>query len=190
MASKSLGAVPVLCVDAAPPCAALDEGDGWKGEAWSGEGWAVLHDQVVVYTTRLGADGEPETTLVAWPGARVRVRLERCGGPCAGVRLADAVVEDEGGGEVRRVRLSASRAAPVLADGRPVRVADLPTIGCPLPALSRHAMLRWLWRRLAPAVGLEDFRALLHEDRTIRSAAISMLRRGLDTSRGRPAPAG
>lgn len=174
MAPDDSGAAPVLRVDCALADTALDDG---------GEGWAVLHDHVVVFATRLGVDGEPETTLVRWPGARVRVRLEREAGPAAGARLAEAVVEDERVGEVRRVRLASSRAEPVLANGRPVRVADLPTIGCPLPALSRRAMLGWLHRRVAPAADPAGFRALLHDDRLVRSAATGFLRGGMNGRR-------
>lgn len=153
--------------------------------------WVVLRDHVVVYTTRLGSDGEPGSTVVPWPGARAVVRIVGAAEGDAGIFLAEASVEDERDGLIRGVWLPTSSDAPLLAAGRPVRVADVPTTGCPLPALFRRAILDWLRRRIAPELDPASFRASLGGDRRVRAVAGAALRRGFSGRRraGRPARA-
>lgn len=129
--------------------------------------WAVLRDHVVVYTTRLGADGEPGSTVVPWPGERAIVRIVGAADGDAGTVCAEASVEDERDGLIRGVWLATSSDAPLLAAGRPVRVADVPTTGCLLPALFRRAILDWLRRRIAPELDPGSFRASLGGDRRV-----------------------
>jgi hypothetical protein len=171
----------------APVVVVVGAADG--SAAREAEAWAVLRDHVVVYTAKLGSDGEPGSTVVPWPGARAFVRIAGAADGSVGAFRPEAVVEDERDGLIRGVWLPTSADEPVLAGGRPVRVADVPTTGCPLPALTRQAMLGWLRRRLAPDADPASFRALLHRDLELRGAVARMLRRGLDRRRPRAARA-
>lgn len=158
-------------------------GGGAAGAAQEdASGWVVLRDRVVVFGTRLGEDGEPEAALVPWPGARTYLPLAS-GATVRATYLPDAVLEREDAGILHGTWIETCATSPLLVDGRPVRVADVPTTGCTLPALSRAALLVWLARRLAPDVDAASFRALLHSDGELRGAVAGTLERGLSGRR-------
>lgn len=146
--------------------------------------WGVLRDHVVVFTTRLGANDGPEATLLPWPGARTYLPIGRQATAGADFR-PELVLEEEDGVVRQGAWVIGSTAPPLRAAGRPVRVGDVPTTGCPLPALSRHAMLTWLRRRIAPEADPVRFRTLLAGDRRVRGAVASALERGFEAHRAR-----
>lgn len=121
------------------------------------DGWGVVHDHVVVFQARLGMGNEPQTTILAWPGVKTCLFFA-CDGAERGSFLPDLPLEPEGGGAMRGAGTRKPATEPLAIDGRPIRVAGVPTFGRSLPALSRRAMLEWLRRRFTPRTDRSRFR--------------------------------
>jgi hypothetical protein len=125
---------------------------------------AWLHGYAVVFSAHFSSYGALPATLHPWPGARTRLgvtwldaaQLERmhqsegAGERYDYVELDDLELAVDGHGVVARAGAYVSRRGPLAQDGRPVRLAEVLTQGCDLPAYSQPAMLRRMHRLLAP----------------------------------------
>jgi hypothetical protein len=132
---------------------------------------AWLHGYAVVYSAHFTSYGALPATLHPWPGARTRLcvtwldagQLERMHeSEGVGERYDYVLLEQlELGIDGHRVVASAgaylSRRGPLAQDGRPVRLAEVLTQGCDLPAYSQPAMLRRMHRLLAPDESYASF---------------------------------
>jgi hypothetical protein len=132
---------------------------------------AWLHGYAVVYSAHFTSYGALPATLHPWPGARTRLcvtwldagQLERMHeSEGVGERYDYVLLEQlELGVDGHRVVASAgaylSRRGPLAQDGRPVRLAEVLTQGCDLPAYSQPAMLRRMHRLLAPDESYASF---------------------------------
>lgn len=163
---------------------------------------AVLHDYAVVYSAHFAAYGSLPATLYRVPGCRSWVfvtwltdaqlaamhRSEGIGDRYDFVELPVSSVEDETAGRLDGVGAYLSRAGVLAHEGAAIRVADVPTMGCTLPALTQRAALRWAYTRLAPTLSYEAFVERLVNEASYRGASNVALRRlALACSR---APAG
>jgi hypothetical protein len=125
---------------------------------------AWLHGYAVVYSAHFTGYGALPATLHPWPGARTRLcvtwldaaqlELMHCS-EGVGERYDYVLLEQlelgiDGHGVVARAGAYLSRRGPLAQDGRPVRLAEVLTRGCDLPAYSQPAMLRRMHRLLAP----------------------------------------
>lgn len=151
---------------------------------------ALIRGQVVVYSAHFARYGSVPATLaeapgascyafVLWPDPEQLERLhesEALGRNYSFLRVAvDAEVE--GLGRVDGVHAYVSLAGPLRIRGVPVRCAEVPSAGCPWPALFQPALLRLLHRRLDPEASYERFLARLVDDEDYRTRASGRLRR-------------
>jgi hypothetical protein len=164
---------------------------------------AMLHDHVVVYSAHFASYGALPATLARHPGSIAWVfvtwldeaqlhRMHASEGVGASydlVRLPDAAVDDELVGRLGEVAGYVSRAGALLHGCQPIRVAEIPTIGCALPALTQRAALRWVQRRLAPFLDHLAFLRRIAEDASFRRATNVALRELAGPATERSAPA-
>lgn len=166
---------------------------------------AMLHDHAVVYSAHLASYGALPATLAHHPGSIAWVFVtwldeaqlrrmhasEGVGETYDLARLPDAAVEDELMGRLGDVAGYVSRAGALLHGHQPIRLAEIPTIGCPLPALTQRAALRWVQRRLAPFLDHLGFLRRIAADASFRRATNVALRElaGPPTTRWAPAVA-
>jgi len=134
---------------------------------------ARLRGFVVVYAAHLTSYGSLPATLHPHPNAETEVfvtwltavQLEQMHASegvgqrydyveLAGLDLRDDYVRDLGGAGTYVARNGA-----LSVDGRPVRLAQIPTSGCVWEVRSQAVMLRWVHAKLAPEV---DFHAFMH----------------------------
>jgi hypothetical protein len=132
---------------------------------------AWLHGYAVVYSAHFTSYGALPATLHPWPGARTRLcvtwldagQLERMHeSEGVGERYDYVLLEQlklgiDGHGVVASAGAYLSRRGPLAQDGRPVRLAEVLTQGCDLPAYSQPAMLRRMHRLLAPDESYASF---------------------------------
>lgn len=125
---------------------------------------AWLQGYAVVFSAHFSSYGALPATLHPWPGARTRLcvtwldaeQLERmhqsegAGERYDYVELEALELGVDGHGAVARAGAYLSTRGPLAQDGRPVRLAEVITQGCNLPAYSQPAMLRRVHRLLAP----------------------------------------
>lgn len=164
---------------------------------------AVLRDHAVVYAAHLASYGALPATLARHPGSvawvfvtwlteaqlRIMDASEGVGVSYDLVRLRDAPVEDELRGRLAEVAGYVSRAGAILHERQPIRIAEIPTIGCALPALTQRAVLRWVQRRLAPFLDHLGFLRRIAEDASFRRATNVALRELAGPATERSAPA-
>lgn len=151
---------------------------------------AVLSGRAVVYSAHFAAYGSLPATLVSAPGARSWVFVtwlteaqlaamnasEGIGDRYDLVRLDAGEVDDETAGKLGGVACYVSRAGALAHEGAAIRVADVPTMGCALPALTQRAALRWAHRRVAAGTSYELFVERLVSDPSFRRASSVALR--------------
>jgi hypothetical protein len=151
---------------------------------------AVLHDYAVVYSAHFASYGSLPATVVPHAGSACWVFVtwltpaqlellhlsEGQGAAYDLVELNEARVEDEVMGRLGSVAGYRSRAGAMLHEREPIRVAEIPTTGCALPALTQRAALRWVHRRLAPLLDYAAFLRRLIEDASFRRATNVALR--------------
>jgi hypothetical protein len=151
---------------------------------------AVLRDYAVVYSAHFAAYGSLPATLFQVPGCRSWVFVtwlteaqltamhgsEGVGDRYDFVQLRPGDVEDETVGRLDGVGVYLSRAGALSHDGMAIRVADVPTTGCTLPALTQRAALRWAHMRVAPALSYEAFVERLVNEPSYRGASNVALR--------------
>ncbi|HMR32851.1 MAG TPA: hypothetical protein PKA13_20550 [Geminicoccaceae bacterium] len=152
---------------------------------------AVLVDRAVVYSAHFAAYGSLPATLTRAPGCRSWVFVtwltdaqmaamhssEGIGGRYDFVRLESGEVDDETAGRLDGVGCYLSRAGALAHDGSAIRIAEVPTTGCPLPALTQRAALHWAHRRVAATMSYEIFIERLVGDASFRRASNVALRR-------------
>jgi hypothetical protein len=152
---------------------------------------AVLSGRAVVYSAHFAAYGSLPATLVRAPGSRAWVFVtwltaeqlaamnssEGIGDRYDFVRLDAGEVEDETAGRLDDVGCYLSRAGAIAHDGAAIRVAEVPSTGCTLPALTQRAALHWAHRRLATGLSYEAFVERLVNDPSFRRASNVALRR-------------
>ena len=151
---------------------------------------AVLFDHVAVYSahfTRYGAlpatlhrhPGAIAFTALTWLDDRQLARMhetESVGVNYDYVEVADIRLEHDarlGEGAIPAclgVGAYVSRHGPLTHEGRPIRLAEAASSGCPLPALTQPAALRFAQRRVAPEIAFEAFLERLVDDPDFRAA--------------------
>jgi hypothetical protein len=130
---------------------------------------AMLRDRAVVYSAHFTSYGSLPATLVGHPGSIAWVfitwlneRQLRAMDESEGIgeryAIAEALAEDEVAGPLR-ASVYLSRAGALAHRRVPIRLAEIPTAGCRLPALTQRAALRWAHARLAPKL---DFTAFVY----------------------------
>lgn len=153
---------------------------------------AVLFDHVVVYSAHFSRYGALPATLhphkgavafvaVTWldPAQLARMHeTEAIGVNYDYVEFTDLQLEHDGDDLAASTRVGAyvSRAGPLLHRKQPIRLAEVATSGCPWPALTQPAALRFAHKRVAPDLTLEVFLARLVEDEAFRHSCTGRLR--------------
>ncbi len=150
---------------------------------------AVLRDHAVVYSAHFSRYGSLPASLTRQEGALAYVfvtwltpaQLERMHetegvGDRYEYRESELPITVEGAGGLGRIGVYLGRAGPLRVAGRPVRIAEIPTIRCPLPALTQPAALRLAHRRLGVPVPFEDFIARIAGDDDYRREMSARLR--------------
>jgi hypothetical protein len=94
--------------------------------------------------------------------------------------LRGVQIEDERGGVIDQAGVYLRRAGPLVHRGRPIRVAEVPTTGCTLPALTQRAAIRLAHRLVAAPESYPDFVARLVVDAAYRAAVNAVLARHRD----------
>jgi hypothetical protein len=152
---------------------------------------AWLHDWAVVYSAHFTSYGALPATLHPCPGARTRLcvtwlaeaqlalmhRSEGAGERYDYVLLTGLDLRVEGHGPVAHAGAYLSRRGPLAQAGRPVRLAETPTLGCDLEACSQRGMLRRLQRLLAPEDSYPAFMARILGSPDYRGAMTARLDR-------------
>ena len=152
---------------------------------------AVLNGRAVVYSAHFAAYGSLPATLVPAPGCRSWVFVtwltesqlaamhasEGVGDRYDFVWLGPGEVEDDSAGVLSRVGVYLSRAGVLAHDGVAIRLAEVPTLGCTLPALTQRAALRWAHRRVAPGTSYDLFLERLVTDPSYCRGSSVALRR-------------
>ncbi len=154
---------------------------------------AVLFDHVVVYSAHFTRYGALPATLHRHPGAVAFVAVtwldpeqlvrmhqtETIGVNYDYVEFEDLRLEhdDDDVAAPTVVGAYVSRAGPLLYRSRPIRLAEVAASGCPLPALTQPAALRFAHKRVAPELPLETFLTRLVRDEAFRRASGERLRR-------------
>lgn len=152
---------------------------------------AVLLDRAVVYSAHFAAYGSLPATLARAPGCRTWVFVtwltggqmeamhasEGIGDRYDFVQLDAGEVDDETAGRLCDVGCYLSRAGALAHDGSAIRIAEVPTTGCTLPALTQRAALHWAHRRVAASMSYEVFIERLVGDASFRRASNVALRR-------------
>lgn len=157
---------------------------------------AVLFDHVIVYSahfTRYGAlpatlyrhDGAIAFVAITWLDDRQLARMhetESVGVNYDYVEVGDIRLEHDAGlgdGTIPSdlgVGAYVSRHGPLLHADRPIRLAETASSGCPLPALTQPAALRFAQRRVAPDLAFDAFMAKLVVDDAFRRDCSERLR--------------
>jgi hypothetical protein len=157
---------------------------------------AVLFDHVIVYSahfTRYGAlpatlhrhEGAIAFVAITWLDDRQLARMhetESVGVNYDYVEVGDIRLEhDVGLGEGTiptglGVGAYVSRHGPLLHADRPIRLAETASSGCPLPALTQPAALRFAQRRVAPDLAFDAFLERLVADADFRRSCSQKLR--------------
>jgi hypothetical protein len=154
---------------------------------------AVLFDHVVVYSAHFSRYGAIPATLHRHPGGIAFVALtwldgrqlarmhesESLGVNYDYVEIDDVRLEHDGDLAVERLPVGAyvSRHGPLLHGAQPIRLAETAASGCPLPALTQPAVLRFAHRRIAPDLGFGDFMERIVQDERFRREMTARLRR-------------
>ncbi len=151
---------------------------------------AILHHHAVVYSAHFSRYGSLPATLhphsgamayvfLVWLTPRQLERMHETEG--IGDRYAYAEdkfeIESEGLPRGSRVGCYRSMAGPLRVRGTEVRLAEIPTTRCPLPALSHSAILRLVHRRLAPERPYRDFIDRIVREETCRRRMSRLLKR-------------
>jgi hypothetical protein len=150
---------------------------------------AWLPGYAVVFSAHFSSYGALPATLHPWPGARTRLcvtwldaaqlecmhQSEGAGERYDYVELEGLDLEIEGHGVMVRAGAYISRRGPLAQDGRPVRLAEVVTQGCDLPAYSQPAMLRRMHRLLAPGESYLVFMTRILQSLEDRSRATAGL---------------
>ena len=132
---------------------------------------ALLRDHAIVYSAHFASYGALPATLYALPGAIAWLsvtwlddaQLEQMHvSENLGVNndfFVDAEIEvtTEAGERLTPIGLYTSRKGPLTHEGRPIRLAELPTAGTSLPALTQPAVLRYVHKRLGDDTPYSDF---------------------------------
>jgi hypothetical protein len=132
---------------------------------------ALLRDHAVVYAAHFTAYGSLPATLAHQPGSVAWVFVtwlserqigvmhesEGVGERYALLEVEAGMVEDEQVGRLRDAGVYVSRSGALVHRRHPIRLAEIPTLGCRLPALTQRAALRWAHARLAPGLGFTAF---------------------------------
>ncbi len=155
---------------------------------------AVLQDHAVVYSAHFSKYGSLPASLtrlegalayvfVTWltPTQLLRMHETEGVGDRYDYRETELPITVEEVGALPRVGVYLGRAGPLQVAGRPVRIAEVPTIRCPLPALTQPAALRLAHRRLASHLPFEEFITRLAGDEIYRREMSARLRE-LDTA--------
>lgn len=145
---------------------------------------ALLFDHVVVYSAHFTRYGALPATLHAYPGAVIFVAVTWLdAGQLARMHETEAVGVNYDYVELRDLRLEhdvetppetpvvgayLSRHGELLHDGRPIRLAETAASGCPLPALTQPAVLRFAHKRVAAGLEFDVFMTKLVEDAAFR----------------------
>jgi hypothetical protein len=151
---------------------------------------AIVYDHAVVFSAHLAAYGAVPATLVPHRGSCCWVFVtwlaetqmpilhasEGIGDRYDYVTLEGTRIVDEFAGPLRSVGVYVSRSGPLLHQRAPIRVAEVPTTGCQLPALIQRGVLRWVHRRLAPLMDYACFVRRLTTDASFRRATNVALR--------------
>ena len=125
---------------------------------------ARLHDHAVVFSAHYSsygalpatvwpADGALTEVFVTWLDPDQLERMHRSEGVGRRYRLVmlEGVELRTAGHEgIERAEAYVSEAGALAPDGAPIRLAELPAIGCRFEASSQPAMLKRVWRLLAP----------------------------------------
>jgi hypothetical protein len=152
---------------------------------------AIVHDYAVVFSAHFTTFGSLPATLVAHPGSACRAFVtwltepqvtllqtgEGIGAHYDFVTLDRARVIDDIAGPLAVVGACLSRAGMLVHDRAPIRVAEVPTTGCPFPALTQRAVLRWVHQRLTPLMDYAAFISRVVGDASFRRATNVALRR-------------
>ena len=159
---------------------------------------AVLFDHVIVYSAHFTRYGSLPATLyrhagaiafvaITWLDDRQLARMhetESLGVNYDYVLIEDCRLEHDPGLEMKDLPASlgigayVSRHGPLLHQDRPIRLAETASSGCPLPALTQPAALRFAQRRVAPDLAFEAFIERLVADEDFRRACSGKLRAG------------
>ncbi|MFO1068766.1 MAG: hypothetical protein U1E14_09605 [Geminicoccaceae bacterium] len=168
---------------------------------------AIVYDHVAVFAAAFDSHGNLATCLLPYRGAACVVSVTwltddqiqeilRSDGPCERTSFVslDRVAVDDVAGPIPSVGVQIVRAGLLAHDGSPIRSAEVPATGCPLPALTQHAAMRWVQPRLALGLDFPTFARRLAEDASFRRASNVALRRlalpgGLDCPTAPAAPA-
>lgn len=152
---------------------------------------ALIHDHAVVFSAHFAAYGSLPATLVPHRGSTCWVFVtwlkqaqmttlhasEGIGERYSYVMLDRSRVIDEVAGPLPAVGVYISRAGALLHEQAPIRVAEIPTTGCPLPALTQRGVLHWVNRRLTPLMDYAMFVRRIATDPSFRRATNVALRR-------------
>lgn len=157
---------------------------------------AILHDYAVVFAGHVTAYGSVPATAVAYPGARAQIAVI-----WADQTAFERIRATEGLGTNYRVeRLDVPITCPALAiegeidaflslsgelslGGRPVRLAEVPTVRTDLPAMMQPAVLRLLHRQFGGERSFEAFIDELISSPELRAGIREQLTRDLRPDR-------
>jgi hypothetical protein len=145
---------------------------------------AMLFDHVVVYSAHFSRYGSIPATLhqhqggvafvaLTWLDAQQLARMhetESLGVNYDYVEVADVRLEHDGEAIAATVPVGAyvSRFGPLQHEARPIRLAETASSGCPLPALTQPAALRFAHRRVAPDLAFDAFMTRIVDDEDYR----------------------
>ncbi len=146
----------------------------------------MLFDHVVVYSAHFTRYGSLPATLHRYLGGVTFVAItwldegqlarmhetEALGVNYDYVEVADIRLEHDGDVVASPLPVGAyvSRHGPLRHAAMPVRLAETASSGCPYPALTQPAALRFANRRVAPELSFEDFARRIVEDEGFRRA--------------------
>lgn len=154
---------------------------------------ATLFDHVVVYSAHFSRYGALPATLyqhpggvsfiaITWLDAAQLARMhetESVGVNYDYVEMADFRLEHDGelpeAAGIVSIGAYVSRLGMLLHDGQPIRLAETASSGCPLPALTQPAALRFAHKRVASDLAFPDFMRRVVEDEAFRRGCSSRL---------------
>lgn len=151
---------------------------------------AILFDHVVVYSAHFTRRGVLPATIHRFAGGACLVAItwldeaqlarmhetQALGVNYDYVERDDLSIEHDGDPlESPRVGLYVSRFGPLLHEGAPIRLAEVPSYNCPLPALTQPAALRFAHRRVAPGTSFTAFMQQIVEDAGYRETCCRKL---------------
>jgi hypothetical protein len=153
---------------------------------------AVLFDHVVVYSAHFSSYGALPATLEQHPGGITFVAItwlndgqlqrmhetEALGVNYDYREVADFRLEHDGEALAVSVPVGAyvSRHGPLRHAAAPIRLAEAASSGCPWPALTQPAALRFAHRRTAPELPFDSFMSRIVEDPPFRHACAERLK--------------